>query len=81
MVRPFLFLKLEQEAEPRGCGKLSGQERYRLRRGRYRIIYSIQDEDRQFGWSWRGLGRMFINEPTARLSVYVRNDVIAGFFC
>ena len=28
-----------------GCKKLSGQERYRLRYGRYRIIYSIQDEE------------------------------------
>ena len=28
-----------------GCKKLSGQEKYRLRYGRYRIIYSIQDED------------------------------------
>lgn len=28
-----------------GCQKLSGQERYRLRKGRYRIIYSIQDEE------------------------------------
>ena len=28
-----------------GCQKLSGQERYRLRQGRYRIIYSIQDEE------------------------------------
>ena len=27
------------------CKKLSGQERYRLRYGRYRIIYSIQDEE------------------------------------
>jgi len=27
-----------------GCEKLSGQERYRLRQGRYRIIYSIQDD-------------------------------------
>jgi mRNA interferase RelE/StbE len=27
-----------------GCKKLSGQERYRLRYGRYRILYSIQDE-------------------------------------
>ena len=26
-----------------GCKKLSNQERYRLRHGRYRIIYSIQD--------------------------------------
>jgi mRNA interferase RelE/StbE len=28
-----------------GCKKLSGQERYRLRQGQYRIIYSIQDEE------------------------------------
>ena len=28
-----------------GCQKVSGQERYRLRQGRYRIIYSIQDEE------------------------------------
>jgi len=30
---------------PRGCEKLTGQERYRLRQGRYRIVYSIQDDD------------------------------------
>jgi mRNA interferase RelE/StbE len=28
-----------------GSQKLSGQERYRLRQGQYRIIYSIQDEE------------------------------------
>ncbi len=28
-----------------GSKKLSGQERYRFRVGRYRIIYSIQDEE------------------------------------
>jgi mRNA interferase RelE/StbE len=28
-----------------GCRKLSGQERYRLRQGRYRIIHSIQDDE------------------------------------
>ncbi len=27
------------------CKKLSGQEKYRLRQGRYRIIYSIQDKE------------------------------------
>ena len=26
---------------PAGCQKLSGRERYRLRQGRYRILYSI----------------------------------------
>jgi len=29
---------------PWGCEKLTGQERYRLRQGRYRIVYSIQDD-------------------------------------
>ena len=28
-----------------GCKKLSGQEKYRFRAGRYRIIYSIQDKE------------------------------------
>ena len=27
------------------CKKLNGQERYRFRQGRYRIIYSIQDKE------------------------------------
>jgi mRNA interferase RelE/StbE len=27
-----------------GCIKLSGQERYRVRQGLYRIIYEIQDD-------------------------------------
>ncbi|SLM29189.1 Plasmid stabilization system [Desulfamplus magnetovallimortis] len=27
------------------CKKLSGQEKYRMRYGRYRIVYSIQDEE------------------------------------
>jgi mRNA interferase RelE/StbE len=32
--------------DPRGqeCEKLSGQERYRLRQGPYRIVYEIQDD-------------------------------------
>jgi len=28
-----------------GCKKLTGQEKYRLRQRRYRILYSIQDEE------------------------------------
>jgi mRNA interferase RelE/StbE len=28
-----------------GCKRLSGQEKYRFRQGRYRIIYSIQDDE------------------------------------
>lgn len=40
--------KIESLAEnprPVGCEKLSGQEKYRLRQGNYRIIYSIQDTE------------------------------------
>lgn len=34
---------LAADPRPVGCEKLSGQERYRLRQGNYRILYSIQD--------------------------------------
>ncbi len=34
---------LAVDPRPPGCEKLTGQERYRLRQGRYRILYSIQD--------------------------------------
>jgi mRNA interferase RelE/StbE len=37
---------LEAEPRPPGCEKLSAQERYRIRQGDYRIVYSINDEDR-----------------------------------
>ncbi len=36
---------LERNPRPSGCEKLTGQERYRLRQGRYRIVYSIQDDE------------------------------------
>ena len=36
--------KLSEDPRPAGCEKLTGQERYRLRQGRYRIVYSIQDD-------------------------------------
>ena len=35
---------LAEDPRPAGCEKLIGQERYRLRQGRYRIVYSIQDD-------------------------------------
>ena len=35
---------LADNPRPPGCEKLTGRERYRLRQGRYRIIYSIQDD-------------------------------------
>jgi mRNA interferase RelE/StbE len=34
------------EPRPLGCEKLTSQERYRIRQGRYRIVYSIQDNER-----------------------------------
>ena len=34
---------LQDNPRPIGCEKLTGQERYRLRQGKYRIVYSIQD--------------------------------------
>ncbi|MCP4341945.1 MAG: type II toxin-antitoxin system RelE/ParE family toxin [Desulfobulbaceae bacterium] len=34
---------LQDNPRPVGSQKLTGQERYRLRQGRYRIVYSIQD--------------------------------------
>jgi len=36
---------LVENPRPWGCEKLTGQERYRLRQGRYRIVYSIQDDE------------------------------------
>lgn len=34
---------LAAEPRPYGCEKLSAQERFRIRQGNYRIVYSIQD--------------------------------------
>jgi mRNA interferase RelE/StbE len=31
------------DPRPLGCEKLSGQERYRIRQGAYRVIYEITD--------------------------------------
>ena len=36
---------LAEDPRPPGCEKLSGQQKYRLRQGRYRILYSIQDDE------------------------------------
>jgi mRNA interferase RelE/StbE len=35
---------LQEEPRPANCEKLSGQERYRIRQGVYRIIYGIEDD-------------------------------------
>ena len=36
--------KHSDDPRPAGCEKLTGQGQYRLRQGRYRIVYSIQDD-------------------------------------
>ncbi|GMT44150.1 MAG: translation repressor RelE [bacterium] len=36
---------LEENPRPVGCEKLTDKEKYRLRQGRYRIVYSIQDDE------------------------------------
>jgi mRNA interferase RelE/StbE len=36
---------LAKDPRPPACEKLTGQERYRLRQGRYGIVYSIQDDE------------------------------------
>jgi mRNA interferase RelE/StbE len=38
---------LEQNPRPSGCRKLSGEDRYRIRQGPYRIVYSINDKSRE----------------------------------
>ena len=35
---------LAEDPRPPGCRKLSGAERYRLRVGRFRILYTIEDD-------------------------------------
>ena len=34
---------LADDPRPPGCEKLTGDEKYRVRQGKYRIVYSIQD--------------------------------------
>jgi mRNA interferase RelE/StbE len=35
---------LAEDPRPPGCEKLAGGERYRVRQGDYRIVYSIEDQ-------------------------------------
>ena len=37
--------KLAENPRPSGGEKISGQEKYRVRQGRYRILYAIEDQD------------------------------------
>jgi mRNA interferase RelE/StbE len=38
------ILLLADDPRPLGCKKLSGQEKYRLWQGDYRVLYEIQDD-------------------------------------
>jgi mRNA interferase RelE/StbE len=38
--------ELSKDPRPPGCEKLSGQEKYRVRQGQYRIVYSVSDGER-----------------------------------
>jgi mRNA interferase RelE/StbE len=37
---------LADNPRPPGCKKLAGGDHYRIRRGAYRVVYSIEDERR-----------------------------------
>ena len=36
--------QLGDDPRPSGCQKLSGQNRYRIRQGQYRIVYGVEDD-------------------------------------
>ena len=36
---------LATDPRPPGCEKLTGEEKYRVRQGRYRVVYSITDKE------------------------------------
>jgi mRNA interferase RelE/StbE len=38
------IVSLEKNPRPVGCKKLKGRDAYRIRRGKYRIIYEIIDD-------------------------------------
>ncbi len=35
---------LASDPRPPGCQKLSGAQKYRVRQGRYRIVYGVEDD-------------------------------------
>ena len=36
---------LSENPRPPGCEKLSGNDKYRVRQGQYRIVYSVSDQE------------------------------------
>jgi mRNA interferase RelE/StbE len=48
--RPKIVQKIRMLAadpRPHGCEKLSAEEKYRVRQGDYRVVYSVDDNKRQ----------------------------------
>ena len=41
------ILSLEKDPRPVGNEKLSGKELYRFRQGKYRVIYTIDDQEKK----------------------------------
>ena len=37
---------LSDDCRPRGCEKLTGGDRYRVRQGAFRVLYELDDESR-----------------------------------
>jgi mRNA interferase RelE/StbE len=37
---------LKDDPRPQGCEKLTGQDRYRVRQGQFRILYAVDDDER-----------------------------------
>ena len=37
--------RLAKDPRPDGCEKLSGQDKYRVRQGHYRVLYSVDDSE------------------------------------
>ena len=37
---------LTDNPRPHGCEKLSAEEKYRIRQGDYRVVYSVDDDER-----------------------------------
>ena len=39
------ILSLSDNPRPAGCEKLSGQDKYRIRQGGYRVLYAVDDQE------------------------------------
>lgn len=38
--------ELAHDPRPAGCERLSGEDKYRIRQGSYRVVYGVDDEGR-----------------------------------